>query len=390
MGFASLSLVACSGSDSNTQHPASGGGAGASGSSGSGGAIASGGSGGVAAGGSNSGGAGHGGTASMSRGWLYTVGNKIMVSNGTSGTQWMGRGVNIDDIYFCGWNYTLSQPSPEKKLETESASLIANWKPNFIRISLGMASSTTVSSWLTDDAKYKTPMIAVINSLTANPNVYVLVTLRSDASMIGQDMGDGDPEATGIPSDSSTTPDKMKFPNGTDPVYTGLVDAFAQNGSVLFGITNEPGGKTATDDTIAAAMSHAVSVIRAEEDKLGVPHHLVSVQGNGWTSQIGFYDKKPLTQDNVVYEVHGYPPMSSGYTFANIPVIIGEYGTLDATSAPPFFADLETKQISNLAWDFDAFSDCAPDLVSVTHDETKLNATDWGKLVQAYLTKHAQ
>ncbi len=40
-------------------------------------------------------------------GWLYTNGNKIMVSTGSTGTQWMGRGVNVDDIFLCGDNNTL-------------------------------------------------------------------------------------------------------------------------------------------------------------------------------------------------------------------------------------------------------------------------------------------
>ena len=40
-------------------------------------------------------------------GWLYTDGNKIMVSTGSTGTQWMGRGVNMDDIFMCGYDNTL-------------------------------------------------------------------------------------------------------------------------------------------------------------------------------------------------------------------------------------------------------------------------------------------
>src|SRR6185437_12784759 len=101
-------------------------------------------------------------------------------------------------------------------------------------------------------------------------------------------------EATGLPA------------NATDAVYTALVDAFAHDAFVLFGLSNEPGGNTLTNDAIAAAMDHAVGTIRAEEDKLGVPHHLVSVQGNGWTSDISFYATKPLNHDDVIYEVHGY------------------------------------------------------------------------------------
>ena len=133
-------------------------------------------------------------------------------------------------------------------------------------------------------------------------------------------------------------------------------------------------------------MSHAVGVIRAEEDALGVPHHVVSVQGNGWTSDISFYAASPLPYDNVVYEVHGYPPPPSSYTYANIPVILGEYGTL--TNAATFYADVEAKQIPNLAWDFESYSSCNPDLLQANQSATNLVPTAWGTTVKAYLLAH--
>jgi hypothetical protein len=255
-------------------------------------------------------------------------------------------------------------------------------------MSLGMDTYPKVVSWVGSDAEYKTPMTTVIDALAANPGLYVLVSLRSDASMIGQDQVDGDPEATGLPSDATTTPDANKFPTGTDATYAALVDSFANAPHVLFGLTNEPGGNKLPNAQIAAAMSHAVGVIRAREDALGVPHHIVSVQGNGWTSDIGFYAASPLPQDNVVYEVHGYPPDPASYTYANIPVILGEYGTLTAGTAPAFFADVEAKQIPNLAWDFQSFSDCTPDLLDVNQSASNLQPSAWGKLVQAYLLSH--
>lgn len=251
-----------------------------------------------------------------------------------------------------------------------------------------MDSNPTVTSWVTNPTQYKTPMTGVINAIGANPGVYVLVTLRSDASMIGQDTADGDPEATGIPSDSSTTPNASLYPTGTDATYVALVDTFANSNFVLFGLTNEPGGNKLTNATIAAAMKHSVGVIRAEEDRLGVPHHIISVQGNNWTSDISFYSAAPLPYDNVVYEVHGYPPPAASYTYSNIPVIIGEYGSL--TNSSSFFTDVETKQIPNLAWDFEPYSNCAPDLVNVTTSATTLTPTTWGLTVQSYLLSHAQ
>jgi hypothetical protein len=321
-------------------------------------------------------------------GWLYTQGNKVYVSNGAGGTPWVGRGVNMDDIYLCGFNGMLSMASPDTTLSTIVSGLVQGWKPTFLRISLAMDSYPTVASWLNNPSQYQMPMTNVIRAAGANPNVYVLVALRSDASMIGQDKADGDPEATGLPSDSTTTPNAAMYPTGTDAVYVALVDAFASANYVLFGLSNEPGGNKLPMAQIASAMEHAVGVIRAEEDRLGVPHHVVSVQGNGWTSDISYYAKTPIAHDNVVYEVHGYPPATSSYTYANIPVIIGEYGSLPTGKENDFFADLESKQIPNLAWDFAPYSDCSPDLVTVTHSATMLTPTAWGNIVKAYLLAH--
>ncbi len=308
------------------------------------------------------------GTTFIPSGWLYTQSGKIYVSNGTSGTQWMGRGVNVDDTHLCGYNNSLWMTNGGSTLDTMMSGLISSWKPTFIRISLSMNSFSPTQSWI-GTSQYKTDMTNTINTLGANPGVYVLVTLRSDTTMTTQV-----DEATFFPS------------TATDSVYQALVDTFANAKYVMFGISNEPGGNTLSDATIRSGMDHAVSVIRAEEDKLQVPHHLVSVQGNNWTSNIGFYSTNPLTEDNVVYEVHGYPPPASSYTYSNIPVIIGEYGTLSNPST--FFADLESKQIPSTAWDFDSYSNCAPDLVTVNQSPTNLVATTWGSTVQQYLLAH--
>jgi hypothetical protein len=343
-------------------------------------------------------------------GWLYTSGAAIYESNGTGGgTPWVGRGVNVDDLFMCGYDNTLWMADAGGALKQEYATLMAQWKPSFVRISLSMDSEKDNSgnpfivSWLSDPSQYKTPMTAVINALAGYPGVHVLVTLRSDASMIGQDPNN-DPEATGIPSSSTTTPNATKFPTGTDAVYVALVDTFGTSSAVMFGLTNEPGGNTASNSTLAAAMNHAVGAIRAEETRLGLPHHIVSVQGNSWTSNIAFYATANgttypdggtglITYDNVVYEVHGYPPTPTEYTFPNIPVIIGEYGSLptnDAGTDPAFFADLEAKKIPSLAWDFDSYNDCAPDLVDVNQSPTNITpTTPWGTMVQSYLLAHA-
>jgi hypothetical protein len=310
------------------------------------------------------------GDAGIPAGWLYTQGGTIYVSDGNKGTQWMGRGVNVDDLFFCGYNSSLGMNNAESTLGTLMSGLLSGWKPTFVRVSLSM-NSYAQTSWTTGNpATYKTPMTNIIKTLGAKPGVYVLVTLRSDASMTNY----GSDDATYFPT------------SATDAVYTALVDTFAKSSFVLFGITNEPGGNSLSNSTIRAGMDHAVGVIRGEEDKLGVPHHLVSVQGNNWTSNIGFYSTNPLSWDNVVYEVHGYPPPASSYTYSNLPVIIGEYGSLSNASA--FYADVESKKIPTLAWDFDSFSNCAPDLLTVNQSATNLVPTAWGTTVQNYLLQY--
>lgn len=330
-------------------------------------------------------GSGEGGVSSgVPAGWLYTVAkdNKIYLSHGSGGSVWMGRGVNIDDLFLCGYNNELqmSNPTGEAALNGIVANLITEWKPTLLRTSLGM-NSYAVVSWLGSSA-YKTAMINVIKKIGTYPGVYVLVTLRSDTSMVDTDgsvCGQGD-DAVCLPS------------NATDDVYRELVASFAHDPFVIFGIANEPGGMSAKDAAISSLMSHAVGVIRAAEDALGAPHHLVAVQGNQWTSKIGFYNSAPLPHDNVVYEYHSYPPEATGtygYTQSNIPVIIGEYGPLngDQSFLSAFLADVEAKQIPNVAWSVSPYSNCAPDLVSVTRTTT-LTPNTWGTAVKQYLTSH--
>jgi hypothetical protein len=52
-----------------------------------------------------------------------------------------------------------------------------------------------------------------------------------------------------------------------------------------------------------------------------------------------------------------------------------------------FFVDIESKHIPNLAWSLSPYSNCAPDLVQVTHSKT-LTANAWGQKVKTYLLSH--
>jgi hypothetical protein len=331
--------------------------------------------------------------------WLYTSGNQIYVSNGESGYVWMGRGVNVDDIFLGGYNGALTRPDAGGTLQTLIANVITTWKPTFLRLSLYLDSGYTPVSWLDAGgsgagATYKTAMTEVINSI-ASKGVYVLVTLRSDTSMI-QTYGEG--------SDIPTT--------STNATYQALVDSFASSPYVLFGLSNEPGGNAMMDaGAIASVMSNAVGVIRTEENRLGVPHHLVAVQGTNYTHDIYYYSGAPLSNcgglpcDNVVYEYHGYEPLTTAtssppntYLCPGIPVIVGEYGPQQGDGgvdwdygepvvfdAGGFYTNVEANKIPNLAWDMEPFSDDSPNLTYVTGN-TNPDASTWGAVVKAYLS----
>jgi len=200
----------------------------------------------------------------------------IYVANGSGGSSpWMGRGVNVDDLFLGGGNNPLNTvPDAGGALQTIIATLISQWQPTFLRVSLylGTTNYSPAVSWLDAGAPtetYKTQMTSIINYI-GSQSVYVLVTLRSDPSMI--DEYPMSPDGTGLPSNSGNAP--PGYSAGTDPVYRALVDSFAYSPFVIFGVSSEPGGDDLDAGTISSAMNHAVGVIRAEENLKGVPHRL--------------------------------------------------------------------------------------------------------------------
>jgi len=303
----------------------------------------------------------------------------------------MGRGVNMDDGFLGGYNYALATVGSNSAqiLETIATTAITSWKANFLRISLYMDSGFYSSpiSWTGNTISYTTLMTNVIKYIAQNnPSVYILITLRSDSSMVDQDTADGDAEATGLPA------------SGTDAVYTALVDAFGSIPNVLFGLSNEPGGdKISSTATIAAAMTHAVSTIRAEETAKGYHQHLISVQGNDWTSDLSYYATTPLSATNVVYELHYYPAngvASTSYSSycSKLPIVVGEYGPSDNTDSnggvfpSSFFTDMENDHISSLAWDIEPYNEIEPALLNWTSSsDTNFVPTAWGTVVKNYL-----
>ena len=328
----------------------------------------------------------------------------------------MGRGVNVDDIFFGGDNGdpygTITSPDTVLTTVINNLKSSAWGTPNFIRVSLSMNSYTMTQNaviWQQNTTNYATLMTRVITSIPSNlPDVYVLVTLRSDASMIDECTKGvnncTNPEATGVPSSRANTPDSINFPDGTDDTYKALVDSFGMYNWVMFGLSNEPGGAdfNANPSELAGYMSHAVSTIRSEETLRGYPYHLIVVQGTNWTANLQYYATSPITSLNdIVYEYHEYPPTTVSplsYIYSNIPVIIGEYGpnpgppegATDPADWSGFYTNVENNYISNAAWDFEPYGNQpqVPDLLVNTNTDTNLTLSSWGTTVQAYLAAH--
>lgn len=381
---------ASTGGSGTTAGSSSGVSVGNSGTSGSGGATsgstsgASSGSSGTSAGsssGTSAGQANDGGSSAAAggSGWLHTMNNHIYQADGTV---WMGRGVNIDDLLFCGYNYNLQTLGSSAEADVESVidQAVAGWHSNFLRISLYMDSYGTAISWANDTSGYASSMTRIVKYVGSKyPGTYVLLSLRSDASM-------------DCPSEPACVPTA-----NTVPVYKALVDSFANDSFVIFGLANEPAPPTTAN--LITAMNLGVAAVRAEETKLGVPQHLVAVQTMSSTGSFTTTSIQPA--GNILYEVHYYPALAGGgpdyySSFApTFPMVIGEYGDFGSsgnTSAASFFKDMEDMQIPSLAWDFDPLNDCAPDLLNVNTSNALAPATanSWGQVVQPYLANPAK
>ena len=309
-----------------------------------------------------------------STGWLHTMNNHIDQADGSA---WMGRGVNIDDLLFCGYNYNFQilGNSAEADVKTVIDEAVTKWHSNFLRISLYMDSYGSAISWASDTNGYASAMTRIVKYVGAQyPGTYVLLSLRSDASM-------------DCPSEPACVPTAS-----TVPVYQALLDSFADDSLVIFGLSNEPAPATAA--ALISAMNLGVAAIRAEETKLGVPQHLIAVQTMSSTSSFTTTSIQP--GGNILYEVHYYPGLGSGgpdYYSAyapTFPMLVGEYGDFGSsgdTSSASFFKDMEDMQIPSLAWDFDPLNDCSPDLLNINSGNavSPVTASTWGQVVQPYL-----
>jgi hypothetical protein len=116
-------------------------------------------------------------------------------------------------------------------------------------------------------------------------------------------------------------------------IYRQLVRRFANDGHVIFALSNEPEANYNGYETAArhAVMAKMGSVIREEERAIGSKAHLILAQGlSGWSRNINHYVDHPLPLDPVGYGIHVYNEQKDfGFLFAGagkIPIFIEEHG----------------------------------------------------------------
>lgn len=328
------------------------------------------------------------GDGGLSAAWLRVRGNRIVHADGSA---FHGRGANLHDERSCNaCSYAPRDPAGVNRWADE---LIHNWHANFIRFLLSSKPAPYNQfevQWenLIDDPQYFADIQANVAHMTANPGVYVLITLFADPT-IKENNGDYDSEWPSSLGDSNTR-------------YAALAEAFFDNPQVLFGLTNEPHTTRDRAPELAARYQSAIAAIRAVEDAHQAPHHIVVVQApEGWSRDLTYFVANPLAEDNVAYEVHPYNPASDFEALLvqpslTLPIIIGEYGpagSMTDQDIRTLWTVAQANEIPYLAWNF--HQRCPPDLLQDTaSDGCGLSAstgynfprTAWGELLFTHLS----
>ena len=307
--------------------------------------------------------------------WLRTSGNRILRSDGRT---WHGRGANLHDTRSC--DACTHEPPSVPEVERRIDELVDVWKANFIRLDLeSYASSSGRVQWQTvlDDPGYLADVGSIVDYIATKPGVYVMLSIWNDPTL-----------------------SSIGWPQGTTNYELATLAAtFASAPHVLFGVSNEPQSNSdgALDAQVWAAMNAAVAAIRAVEDEVRVPHHIVAVQGTrDWGRQLDYYLTHPITAGggtNVAYETHVYDPATDFPALfetaaKTLPVIIGEFGPsqgMSETDASALLQAAEQMEIPHLAWTF--HMRCSPNLLVDNSGGgcgrgMPLQPTSWGKLVK--------
>lgn len=322
--------------------------------------------------------------------WLHTTGNAILYADGS---KFQARGANLQDTRQCE-RCTYTAPSVSEMKHRIDA-LVDDWHANFIRLTLQSAADDGGfrQQWKTvlDDPEYLADIVEIVDYISSK-NAYVLVSIWNDPSL----------DALGWP----TAQTRMEL--------EALVGALGDKPHVLFGVSNEPQSNFdgMLDDEVWDAMNAAVQAIRDKETELGVPHHVVSVQGTqAWARVLTYYIAHPIAAGggaNVAYETHVYDPEAE---FAarfetpavTLPVIIGEFGPTGNFGGAEMTDDdckalmkrAEAISVPWLAWTF--HHACPPNLIQEIGDASdqcgglpggmEVKPTAWGQIIKDRLAK---
>ena len=327
--------------------------------------------------------------------WLKIQGNKFITSTGST---WLGRGVTLHDTRSCDWCTSHSPNVPELKRRVDAA--VHDWHVNFIRLLLQSFPAATYPDgsgnrvqWATmlADPQYLHDIQEIVEYIGTKPGVFVEVSLWKDPGFT-----DGTNSAvaqSGLPTAAS------------NKELAKLATLFAKDAHVMFGVANEPEEYVDTlEANCVSAMSTAVQTIRAVENSLGTPHHIVAVQGTeGWARLISYYVTHPVAGDNVAYETH---PYTAATNFENniwtpaqtLPVIIGEFAPSVAANMNLADCELMMQQadahnVPWAAWDFHSSCNSRSGTNNMLLQETGkcvygiplTPSAGWGQAVQAYI-----
>ncbi len=311
--------------------------------------------------------------------WLHVEGNRIRTAGGEV---WAGRGANLQDTRGC--NACAYAPADPGEVERRIDELVDVWGADFIRLTLeSYASADGRIQWAgpLQDPGFLTDIVDIVDHVGTKPGVYVLLSLWIDPSF--SDMGWPTP--------------------ATSQIWAALAERFADDPHVLFGLVNEPQQNYdgSYDASVWQAMNDTVAAIRAVEDQLGTPRHIISVQGTGgWARFLDYYVDHPITAGggaDIAYEVHVYDPAS---TFddrfvgpaATVPVIIGEFGPasgyMTLSDCEQLMTSAEALGVPYLAWTF--HGRCPPNLLVDNSGGgcgvgMALEPTEWGQLLRDHL-----
>lgn len=316
---------------------------------------------------------------SSSEGWLYTEGNKIFTSDGQV---WQGRGANLQDTRGC--NACTWSPPNTTEVKRRIDELVDVWGADFIRLTMeSYASSQGRTHWLglLSDGEYLDDIKEIVDYIKTKPGVFVLLSLWSDPGFT----------SLGWPTDN------------TIETWEILTELFQNDGHVLFGLVNEPQSNWngSQDKACWEAMNRTAAAIRAVENRLGSPSHIIAVQGTRmWARRLDYYIDNPITAgngENIVYETHVYNPASDfSELFVDpsqtLPVIIGEFGPASGYMTEADCAELmrqaDSLNIPYLAWTF--HMRCPPNLLTDYSNggcgvDMILEPTSWGSLLKGHL-----